>query len=300
MEFQDENKAYGLLSAALGWKPRSDGKFDCLNEDITVEITTLGREQLKFPSYTGLIVPGCKMKIPFGPLPSDRVPSPVSSSSPTLTSSNLGSTLGSQSHILRGPSVDDVIDGLKFGKMNIQNLIISSAEGKDKVDALQKRFKPLQEKLKKRNEEVENLKKQLAAQDDKLSQEDRRQLAKELDSKIAALRQDLEKAQHEFQQAQQEIVNEIGNKALKLLEDYAKTHGYAVVFDLSADQPDVLWASVDAMRISNGATGKEASTTARIEALRARFVNNKALAKATDITQDLIAAYDAQFPLSPR
>jgi tetratricopeptide (TPR) repeat protein len=105
-EFQDQEKAYHLLSASLGWKPNSDGKFDCLNEDITVEITTPGREQLKFASLTGLLMPGCQLYLPSTPAP----PFSVSNSGglPSGNASNSGQAFSlERTSVSKGLSISE-------------------------------------------------------------------------------------------------------------------------------------------------------------------------------------------------
>ena len=106
LEFPDENKAYKLLSSALGWKPESDGDFHCLNKDITVEIITPDREQLKFASLTGLIVPGCFMYLSPKPAQPTAVSNSVTPNFSNSTVSSLDSTFRSQSHVSKVLDVD--------------------------------------------------------------------------------------------------------------------------------------------------------------------------------------------------
>lgn len=131
----------------------------------------------------------------------------------------------------------------KIGIISIQDAIIATNEGKKEFDALQQKFSPKQAELKNLNDEVENLKKQFQAQSDKLSEDERSNKAKVIETKQKTLQRSYEDAQSEFQQAEQEVVNRIGQKMLKVLETYAKAHGYAVVLDVSNPQTPVLWAS---------------------------------------------------------
>ena len=63
--------------------------------------------------------------------------------------------------------------GNKVGIVSIQDAIANTNEGKKELDALQQKFAPRQAALQSQNDEVENLKKQLQAQGDKLSDEER-------------------------------------------------------------------------------------------------------------------------------
>ena len=131
----------------------------------------------------------------------------------------------------------------KIGIVNIQDAIIATNEGKKEFDALQQRFAPKQNDLKNLNDEVENLKKDLQAKQDKLNEEERTKQLKNLEVKQKTLQRNYEDAQNEFQQAEQEVVNRIGGKMLSVLEKYAKNNNYSVILDVSNPQTPVLWAS---------------------------------------------------------
>lgn len=133
--------------------------------------------------------------------------------------------------------------GAKVGIINIQEAIANTNEGKKELEALQQKFSPKQAELKNLNDEVENLKKQLQAQGDKLSEDERNSRVKTVETKQKALQRTYEDAQNEFQQAEQEVVNRLGKKMLDVLEKYAKANGYSVVMDVSNPQTPVLYAS---------------------------------------------------------
>jgi len=133
----------------------------------------------------------------------------------------------------------------KIAIVNIQEAIGATNEGKKEFEALQQKFSPKQAELKTQNDEVENLKKQLQTQGDKLSDEERSTRVKSLELKQKTLQRNYEDAQAEFQQAEQEVVNRIGAKMLNVLEKYAKSNGYAAVLDVSNPQTPVLYASTN-------------------------------------------------------
>ena len=151
--------------------------------------------------------------------------------------------------------------GNKIAIVNIQQAIGATNEGKKEFDALQQKYSPKQVQLKNENDEVENLKKQLQTQGDKLSDEERNSRMQTLEVKQKNLQRNLQDAQDEYQQDTQQVVNRIGSKMLNVLESYAKANGYAVVLDVSSPQTPVLYAST-----------------------------------STNITKELVDAYNAQFP----
>ena len=141
-------------------------------------------------------------------------------------------------------STNSVIAGPnKLAIINIQAAIANTNEGQRDLDALQKKFEPKQIELKSLSDEVDNLKKQLAAQTDKLNDDERSKRVQAIESKQKTLQRDLEDAQNEYQTQSNEIAQRIGGKLMQSLDSYAKQNGYAVVIDVSSQQSPVLWAA---------------------------------------------------------
>jgi outer membrane protein len=132
----------------------------------------------------------------------------------------------------------------KIGIINIELAIIGSNEGQRDFSALQKRFEPKQNELQALNKEVEDLKKQLNTQGDKLNDDARANLVKNIEQKQKNLQRSAEDAQNDFQTQQKELANQIGRKLLVVLDKYAKDNSFAVILDVSSPQSPVLWAGV--------------------------------------------------------
>jgi outer membrane protein len=132
--------------------------------------------------------------------------------------------------------------GAKIGIVSIQDAIANTNEGKKELEALQQKFSPRQAALQAQSDEVDNLKKQLQAQGDKLSEEERTNRLRSGTEKQKAFQRNAEDFQNEVQAAEQEILNRLGKKMLEVLEKYARNNGYAVVMDVSNPQTPVLYA----------------------------------------------------------
>jgi outer membrane protein len=154
-----------------------------------------------------------------------------------------------------------VASGNKVGIVSIQDAIANTNEGKKELAALQAKFAPRQAALQSQNDELENVKKQLQAQSDKLSDEERNSRVRAATEKQKTLQRNAEDFQNEVQTAEQEILNRLGKKMLDVMEKYARENGYAVVMDVSNPQTPVLYANPQ-----------------------------------TNITKNLIDAYNAQSP----
>jgi outer membrane protein len=142
----------------------------------------------------------------------------------------------------QGPAAGSA-SNTKVGIVSIQDAIANTNEGKKELEALQQKFAPRQTALQTQNDELENLKKQLQAQGDKLSEEERNSRVRSATEKQKSLQRSAEDFQNEVQTAEQEILNRLGKKMLDVLEKYAKANGYAVVMDVSNPQTPVLYAN---------------------------------------------------------
>jgi outer membrane protein len=135
--------------------------------------------------------------------------------------------------------------GTKVGIINVQQAILLTNEGKRDLEALEKKFEPKRTELQGLSKEVEDLKKQLSTQGEKLNDEARSKLAKDIDSKQKTLQRSLEDAQQDFQQQQGEIVNRIGGKLMDVIDKFAKTNNFSALFDVSNPQSPVIWAQAN-------------------------------------------------------
>ena len=130
----------------------------------------------------------------------------------------------------------------RIGIINMQQAILASNEGQRDFQALSKKFEPKQAELKGMNDEVDNLKKQLNTQGDKLNDMARANLVRTIEAKQKELQRNLEDAQTDFQSQQNDILQQVGQKMMQVLDKYAKNNGYALVLDVSSQNSPVLWA----------------------------------------------------------
>jgi len=148
----------------------------------------------------------------------------------------------------------------KIGIINIQQAILATNEGKRDFTALQKKFEPKQTELNGLNKEIETLQSQLKTQGDKLNEEARQNLVKNIESKQKTLQRQAEDAQSDFQSQQGEIANRIGGKMMEYLDKYAKQNGYSVIIDVSSPQSPVLWAQASTNITKEIVDGYDASS----------------------------------------
>jgi len=136
----------------------------------------------------------------------------------------------------------------KVGIINIQGAILASNEGRRDLEALDKKFDPKRTELQNLNKEIDDLKKQLSTQGDKMNEDARGTLVRSLETKQKAMQRASEDAQNEYQQQQAEIAQRILQKMAPLIDKFAKDNQYAVLMDVSQPWPQgpVLWFGANA------------------------------------------------------
>ena len=139
--------------------------------------------------------------------------------------------------------------GTKIGTINVEQAIFATNEGQKDFEVLSKKLEPKQTELKGINDEVEGLKKQLNTQGEKLNDESRATLVKQIEQKQKSLDRQVQDARDDAQNQQNEIAQRILQKMAPILVKYAGENGYGVIIDTSNPWPNgpVLWAgpSVD-------------------------------------------------------
>ena len=151
----------------------------------------------------------------------------------------------------------------KIALVNIQQAIVSTSDGREAEQRLDAQFAPRKAKLDSAQTEIAAIAAKLKQEN--LSDEDRGKLNQQMEEKASALDQETEKADADLKAAQEEVLKQLGPKMVAAIAQYAKDHGYSVVFDTSSSEMARLYAP----------TG-------------------------IDITKEVPAAYEKQKALKPR
>jgi outer membrane protein len=162
--------------------------------------------------------------------------------------------------------------GTKIGTINIEQAIFASNEGQREFQDLTKKFEPKQTELKGKADEIDSLKKQLNAQQDKLNDDSREKLVKQIETKQKALERSSQDAQEDYQNQQGEIGNKILTKMAPVIQKYVTDNGYGLLLDTSQAWPrgnvivsgpsmDITQAVVEAYNTISGVAAPAAGTT---------------------------------------
>jgi len=150
----------------------------------------------------------------------------------------------------------------KIAVLNVRQAIVTTAEGKQASAELQSQFAPRQNELETLNKQINDIRQQLAANQTTWSDEQKakaqtqgQRLAAQLDRKNNELQEDVNAAQGD-------VVDRIGRKMMDVLDRYARESGFTAVFDSSAQNSPIIYAS-----------------------------------NSIDVTQEIIRLYDQQYPI---
>src|SRR3984957_11304070 len=133
--------------------------------------------------------------------------------------------------------------GSKIGTINIEQAVVGTNEGQRDFEALRKKLEPKQNELKGQNDELESLQRQLQTQGDKLNDDARMTLQKQIESKKKSFDRSVQDAQEDAQNQQKEIFQRILQKMAPVIVKHAQESGFAMIVDTSNPWPQspILW-----------------------------------------------------------
>lgn len=141
------------------------------------------------------------------------------------------------------PAAAPVAGAVRVGIINIQRAIVECNEGKKAADELTKRFTPKRSDLEKKQKEIEELQGQLDKGKNTLADDKRAELIRDIERKTKDFNRDNDDATADFQQAESQLINTIGQKVMRVVDEYSRKNGYDVILDVSNPQSNVLWAT---------------------------------------------------------
>jgi len=149
----------------------------------------------------------------------------------------------------------------KIAIINMQDALLNTKDGQKAVVALKAKFSPKEQEFQKRQSDLQAKQDELRKTENTISDEKKASLARDIDTMTKSLQRDTDDAREDINQEQQKVLNTLGGKVLAVLNKYAIDKGITIVFDISGQPNNVLFAS-----------------------------------NTIDITRDIITLYDASAP----
>ena len=139
----------------------------------------------------------------------------------------------------------------RVAMIDISRAVLSTAEGKRDLDALDKKFESRRSALQQQNTELQGLQKQLGDGSTKMSDDQRAELVRNVQQKQLALQHASEDAQADYRREQGEIVGRVLKKMAPVIDKYARDNNFTMIFDAQFwPTGPVLWASGSAADIT--------------------------------------------------
>jgi outer membrane protein len=146
----------------------------------------------------------------------------------------------------------------------MQKALLSTKDGEKAAAELKAKFAPKQQEFEKRQQELQAKQEQYRKTENTISEEAKATLARDIDAITKNLQRDTDDARQDVEQEQQRVLNELGQKMMQVLQKYSSDKQLTMVFDVSGQPNNILFAS-----------------------------------NTIDITRDIITMYDAAAPVTP-
>ena len=131
----------------------------------------------------------------------------------------------------------------KVGVINMQAAIVNTKDGQKAASELETKAAPKKKELEQKQNEINGLQDQLNKGQNTLSDATKNEIYKNIEQKKKSLQRDVEDAQAEFEQDQNKVVQQLGQKIYAVMEKYARDNGFTMVVDVNPQQSPVLYAS---------------------------------------------------------
>jgi outer membrane protein len=152
----------------------------------------------------------------------------------------------------------------KIATINMQQALAETADGKKAVADLRSKFGPKDQDFQRRSQELQATQEKLRKTQNTISEEAKAKLEGDIASMTRNLQRDSDDAKADMEAEEQKMVQDLGGKIMQVINKYAADNQYAMVFDVSGQPNNIMFASA-----------------------------------AVDITRDIIALYDKSAPSPP-
>jgi len=141
----------------------------------------------------------------------------------------------------RGEDPAPTVPAGKIGVLEIQRAIASTAEGEKALAELQSKFQPRQQDLVQQQQVIQGLQEDLQKKATTLSDEEQLRMRRQIEEKSKLLTRASDDFNLDLRSDRQDVINRIGQKMVKVINDYAQQKGYSLIVDaqvpvVTADQ----------------------------------------------------------------
>jgi outer membrane protein len=132
---------------------------------------------------------------------------------------------------------------VKVATIFAQNAIVSTQEGQQASAALTRKFAPKRDEFTRQQTALQALRDQLRKGQATMSAEAKTSLNQAIEAKNREVERLGQDSQAALDQEEGALMQQLGDKLMAVIRDYAARNGYAFVIDVSVPNGPVLWAS---------------------------------------------------------
>ena len=131
----------------------------------------------------------------------------------------------------------------KVGVINIQSALVTTKDGQKAAQDLEQKRSPKTKELERKQGEIRTLQDSLNRGGNAMAEAAKEELKRNIDAKTKSFNRELEDSQAEWDQEQQKILQDLGQRMMVVIDKYAKDNSFSLVLDVSNPNTPVLYAS---------------------------------------------------------
>jgi Skp family chaperone for outer membrane proteins len=129
----------------------------------------------------------------------------------------------------------------KIALVAFEQAVLATNEGQRAIQDIQQKYKPKKDQIDALSNEVDTLKKQLQSAPATLTDAERANKLKEIDTKEKRLGHEADDAQTAYNTDLQEAYGKLAPKVSVALKKYVSDNGFTILLDVSSQQSNVMW-----------------------------------------------------------
>jgi Skp family chaperone for outer membrane proteins len=173
----------------------------------------------------GLMTAAGTAQTPAAPAPTPAAPQPAAQATPTPAPA---------------PAPPQAIPA-KIALVAFEQAVLATNEGQRAIQDIQQKYKPKKDQIDALSNEVDTLKKQLQSAPATLTDAERANKLKEIDTKEKRLGHEADDAQTAYNTDLQEAYGKLAPKVSVALKKYVSDNGFTILLDVSSQQSNVMW-----------------------------------------------------------
>ncbi len=170
----------------------------------------------------GLMTAAGMAQTPAAPAPTTAAPQPAAEVTPT-------------------PAAPPQAIPAKIALVAFEQAVFATNEGQRAIQDIQQKYKPKKDQIDALSNEVDTLKKQLQSAPATLTDAERANKLKEIDTKEKRLGHEADDAQTAYNADLQEAYGKLAPKVSVALKKYVSDNGFTILLDVSSQQSNVMW-----------------------------------------------------------